>query len=30
MGVKPDNKQLRFAPDFAHALELARESSATA
>ena len=30
MGVKPDGSQLRFAPDFAHALEWARESSATA
>jgi SulP family sulfate permease len=30
MGVKPDEKQLRFAPDFAHALELAREGSAAA
>lgn len=30
MGVKPDGSQLRFAPDFARALELARESSARA
>jgi SulP family sulfate permease len=30
MGVKPDGKQLRFSPDFAHSLELARADSATA
>lgn len=30
MGVAPDDNQLRFAPDFAHALELAHEGSATA
>lgn len=30
MAVRPDGRQLRFAPDFAHALEIARDNSATA